>query len=290
TLGNRMAIAWESNSGHLLAVTATGTLGETIVYREFTTSWSSSSTYPCGTSGKNDYWLSLKPNPVPTTDEMILLIGQALPAVSTCYWSGSGWSNFVTHDAASDSWTTRSEDFAWESTGSRGLLVWGTTGGQITYRTFTAPNTWGTITDVAMGTTVKDWVTLRTNPFPQSGRPKILGAALDLNDDLGAITWDGSALTVVSANLFTADTGGHTYENFDLQYHLAAGSVYYKNRAGGTWRPTVIWGPTYTGVSVDVSPQNNFVSIARYYEAATNEIQYTVCKDLSTSNSHLASE
>src|SRR5205807_2540647 len=132
TLGHRMAIAWETNSGHLLAVAAAGPLGETIVYREFTTSWSSSSTYPCGTSGKSDYWLSLKPNPVSTTDEMILLIGQTSSPVSTCYWSGSGWSNFVTHDAASDSWTTRSEDFAWESTGSRGLLVWGTTAGQIT--------------------------------------------------------------------------------------------------------------------------------------------------------------
>src|SRR3989475_533835 len=142
TLGHRMAIAWETNSGHLLAVAAAGPLGETIVYREFTTSWSSSSTYPCGTSGKSDYWLSLKPNPVSTTDEMILLIGQTSSPVSTCYWSGSGWSNFVTHDATSDSWTTRVEDFAWESTGSRGLLVWGTTGGQITYRTFTAPNSW----------------------------------------------------------------------------------------------------------------------------------------------------
>src|SRR5947208_298889 len=134
TLGHRMTIAWETNSGHLLAVAAAGPLGETIVYREFTTSWSSSSTYPCGTSGKSDYWLSLKPNPVSTTDEMILLIGQTSSPVSSCYWSGSGWSNFVTHDAASDSWTTRSEDFAWESTGSRGLLVWGTTAGPITYR------------------------------------------------------------------------------------------------------------------------------------------------------------
>jgi len=287
TVGNRMAIAWESNSGHLLAVTATGTLGETIVYREFTTSWSSSSTYPCGTSGKNDYWLSLKPNPVPTTDEMILLIGQALSAVSTCYWSGSGWSNFVAHDATSDSWTTRSEDFAWESTGSRGLLVWGTTSGQITYRTFTAPNTWGTITNVAMGTTLHYWVTLRTNPFPQPGRPKILGAVLDPNDDLGAITWDGSAFTVVGANSFTADTGSHTYENFDLQYHPAPGSVYYKNRAGGTWRPTVIWGTTYTGLSVDVSPQNNYVTLAGYFDNTAEQaaIAYRSNTGSSTINS-----
>jgi len=292
SLGDRMAIAWETNSGHLLAVTAAAPLGETIVYREFTTSWSSSSTYPCGTSGKNDYWLSLRPNPVPTTDEMILLIGQALSAVSTCYWSGSGWSNFVTHDAASDSWTTRSEDFAWESTGSKGLLVWGTNNGQITYRTFTAPNTWGTITNVTMGTTLHYWVTLRSNPSPQPGRPKVLGAVLDLNDDLGAITWDGSAFTVVGANSFTADTGSHTYENFDLEYRPARGdgSVYYKNEASGTWRATVSWDGAYTGHSVDVSPKNDFVSLARYYDAGTNEIQYTVCKTLNASLCDASSE
>src|SRR5207302_8539957 len=76
TLGHRMAIAWETNSGHLLAVAAAGPLGETIVYREFTTSWSSSSTYPYGTSGKSDYSLPLKPNPVSPTADMILLISQ----------------------------------------------------------------------------------------------------------------------------------------------------------------------------------------------------------------------
>ena len=68
-----------------------------------------------------------------------------------------------------------------------------------------------------------------------------------------------------------------------------SGTVYYKNKAGGTWRSTVSWGSTYTGVSVDVSPQNDYVSLARY-EAATNEIQYTVCKDLSTSNCDAAAE
>src|SRR5207249_10774342 len=143
--------------------------------------------------------------------------------------------------------------------------------GQITSRTLPAPASWGTRTNAAMGTTVKDWVSLRTDPFPQLGRPKILGAVLDLNDDLGAITWDGSAFTVVGANSFNANAGSHTFENFDLQYHPAPGSVYYKNRAGGTWRPTVIWGTTYTGLSVDVSPQNNYVALAGYYDSAADQ-------------------
>jgi len=52
----------------------------------------------------------------------------------------------------------------------------------------------------------------------------------------------------------------------------------------------VSWGTTYTGLSIDVSPQNNYTSLARYYEAGTNEIQYTVCKNLSTSNCDASAE
>jgi len=69
-----------------------------------------------------------------------------------------------------------------------------------------------------------------------------------------------------------------------------SGTVYYKNKAAGTWRATVSWGTTYTGISVDVSPQNNYISLARYYEAATNEIQYTVCKNLAANNCDASSE
>src|SRR5439155_1637450 len=296
----RFDIAYEALSGRALlvyGVLSTDTTHD-IAYREYTGSWGPEQ-YLDNTNNATDLQysvLELAPKAQSdqvgmmagtTTDEMILLIGQTSSPVSTCYWSGSGWSNFVTHDATSDSWTTRVEDFAWESTGSRGLLVWGTTGGQITYRTFTAPNTWGTITNVAMGTTVRDWVTLRTNPFPQPGRPKIIGAVLDLNNDLGAITWDGSAFTVVGANSFTADTGSQTFENFDLQYHPAPASVYYKNRVGGTRRPTVIWGTTRTGLSVDVSPQNNYVTLAGYFDNTAEQaaIAYRSNTGSSTINS-----
>ena len=44
------------------------------------------------------------------------------------------------------------------------------------------------------------------------------------------------------------------------------------------------------GCAPFTSPQNNYVSLARSYDASTNEIQYLVCKDLSTSNCDAASE
>ena len=113
----------------------------------------------------------------------------------------------------------RAVDFAWENSGGKGLLVWGTTAGQITYRTFTAPNTWGAITNVAMGTNAHWWVELRTNPFPRT--TKILGAVLETTANaLGAIKWDGSTFTVIGASTFSANSLAD-WEGFELEYRDA---------------------------------------------------------------------
>ncbi|TLZ81692.1 MAG: hypothetical protein E6K11_02180, partial [Methanobacteriota archaeon] len=286
-----LSIAWETNSGNLLAVTVPSG-GQSVIYKRFTTGWSSPTTFTCSVATQGITYLRLKPNPLSSANDMVLVVEDTGTSVNTCYWDGSGWVNFVTHDTTVDSWPTRPVDFAWENTGSKGLLVYGTTAGQITYRTFTAPNPWGSIASAAMGSTLHYWVSLATNPSPGSG-PKILGAVLEWSSrKLGAIRWDGSTFTVDAADTFTADTGNYWYESFDLEYRPGGGggSVYYKNKAAGTWRATVSWGVTYTGLSVDVSPQNNFVSLARYYDAGTNEIQYTVCKTLASNQCDAASE
>src|SRR3989449_8625339 len=44
------------------------------------------------------------------------------------------------------------------------------------------------------------------------------------------------------------------------------GTVYFKGKAGGTSRSTVSWGTTYTGLSIDVSPQNSYVALAGYFD------------------------
>ena len=503
-------IAWESSSGDLLAVAQVAGSND-IISKEFTTSWSATSTFTCADNAPISRWLRLKSNPLSTANDMVMSIGEADNDLHTCYWDGSAWTNWNLHDAGIDAVDTRSFDFAWADVGSKGLLVYGTTAGQITYRTFTAPNTWGGATSVTMGTNTHAWVQLSTNPFPRTGGIKILGAVMENTAlDLGAVKWDESMFTVIGASTFTADTGTTAYESFHLRHHAAnddqlsvrydyssvpsgdvytlkvkgyredenvlvqvltspstwntritisatsntqytytmttaeynsgspsirfvdasggvgmqsdvwvdyavvtttswwdriilmrsadtsgsswgsqivlasgrtgdsallyaydsaepsiamdsggylhvvwasasatgnqqifnrirytkttvayatqsqlanaanwqsvttvddastgfmptvsvdtnnnphiawsgsktSGTVYYKNKAGGTWQSTVSWGTTYTGLSVDVSPQNNYVSLARYYEAGTNEIQYMVCKDLSSS-------
>src|SRR3989442_6027927 len=65
------------------------------------------------------------------------------------------------------------------------------------------------------------------------------------------------------------------------------GTVYFKGRAGGTWRSTVSWGTTYTGLSVDVSPQNNYVALAGYFDNTAEQaaIAYRSNTGSSTVNS-----
>jgi len=124
----------------------------------------------------------------------------------------------------------------------------------------------------------------------------------DDNPGTGTVTLDFTSST--NLRLTRALTGSTTAGVgwFVIQFsesgepHIAwsgsktSGTVYYKNKAASTWRATVSWGTTYTGPSVDVSPQNDYVSLARFFDAVTDEIQYTVCKNLATSNCDAAAE
>lgn len=219
TDGDNADIAWESNSGHLLAVATT--TGTDIVSKEFTTTWGPSVTFACISASTTMRYPRLKANPLATADDMVLAVVGNFN-LNTCYWSGSGWSNRVSHDSAVHQTLYRVFDFAWETTGSKGLLVYSGTDFQITYRTFTAATQlWGPITDVPMGTSSNDlWVQARTNPFPQATSTKVLGAVIENGGSgIGAFRWNGSAFTVIGASAIAASTGGFAgNEMFDLKY------------------------------------------------------------------------
>jgi len=177
---------------------------------------------------------------------MVISAGDNVNALYTVYWTGLAWNSVTLQDSGIDFSDARPFDFAWEATGSKGLLVYGTTSGQITYRTFTAPSTWSSATNVAMGSNTHKWVQLRTNLAPKAGTPKILGAALEFtNNDLGAIKWDGSTFTVIGSTTFTAATGTDLYESFDLEFRAST---------------------------------------------SVRDVEYIVCKDLSSSSCDAASE
>ena len=94
-----VAIAWETNSGHLLAVASDGALSD-IDWREYTASWSAAAAFQCASTGAL-LWLSLKSNPLGSANDMVLANGNDASDLSTCYWTGSAWGNLNTHDIAS---------------------------------------------------------------------------------------------------------------------------------------------------------------------------------------------
>jgi hypothetical protein len=167
-------------------------------------------------------WVTLKADP--SSDDLFLTGIDGGSDLDTAYWSGSAWTVHTEHDASVDTNARRCADFAWEPTGGKGLLVWGTRSGtaaQITYRNFTAPNTWNTTMNVAMGsgTNAKAWVQLRTNPRNINGDVKILGAVAETTAlDLGGIGWDGTTFTVIGASTFSANINVVTYECFEMEF------------------------------------------------------------------------
>jgi hypothetical protein len=138
----------------------------------------------------------------------------------------SGWVVHAPRDSGVDTNAQRCADFAWEynlapAPKNQGILVYGTTAGQITWRVFKAPNYVGTVTNVGMGAKVHPWVQLKSNTRTVSGDVKILGAVLEGTVfDLGAISWNGTTFTVVGTSKFSANTGVITYESFSLAFEF----------------------------------------------------------------------
>ena len=214
-----VAIAWESSSGNLLAGAVDSATPANVVFKEYTTGWSGALTATCGASGASIRWLALTPNPLSTANDMILGCIDTSWNMATNYWTGSAWNARVTHTTGIDVQDRRPFDFAWELTGNKGLLVYGDFAGQITYKTFTAPSTWGSATNLAMGANSHTWIKLATNPAPRLGDAKIVGAVLeDIANDLGAIKRDGTTFTMIGSTTFSADTATNIYDAFAIGY------------------------------------------------------------------------
>ena len=114
--------------------------------------------------------------------------------LSTALWN-SGWSGNTRHDASVDGNAQRVADFEWEQTGSQGVLMWGTTGGELDYRPFTTSLGWQGPGYVTLGgASLHSWVVLRRVPDAITSDMPILGVAQQANLSIGSINWTGGAV------------------------------------------------------------------------------------------------
>jgi flagellin-like protein len=169
------------------------------------------------TTGGVGKWITLKA--APSSDDLFFLSLDAGSDLNTAYWNGDDWVVHSEHDSGVDSNAQRCVDFAWEPSGGKGLLVYGTANGQITRKTFSAPNTWGSPINTTMGTNKHPWVQLKTNTRFSYGDVMILGAVLEANVlDLGSIQWDGTTFTMQGTSTISTNVGIITYESFSLDF------------------------------------------------------------------------
>ncbi|MEM3377350.1 MAG: hypothetical protein QW674_00180 [Candidatus Bathyarchaeia archaeon] len=214
-----IAVAYEHTTGEAMFIWA-DSVSNRFYYRTWNGVTLSAATLLTMTdTGGIGYWVTLKADPA--SDDLLFLVVDSGADLNTAYWNGSAWTVHTEHDDATDTNARRCADFAWEPESGKGLLVWGTTTGQITYKTFMAPSTWSTQQNVAMGgaSNIHPWVQLKTKPRNVSGDTLILGLVLENTAyDLGAISWDGSELTVLGSDTISASTTVSTYECFELEF------------------------------------------------------------------------
>jgi hypothetical protein len=214
-----IAVAYEQTTGEAMFIWSDSTNTD-FYYRTWNGAALSSNTLlDIPTTGSRGNWVTLKADPA--SDDLLFMVVDDGQDLNTAYWDGSGWLVHDEHDATVDTDSQRPADFAWEPTGGKGLLVWGTTNGQIAYKTFTAPNTWGPQQNPSMGAYNHPWVQLRTNTRSVAGDTLILGAVLEGTVfDVGAISWNGTTFTVIGTDTITSDTTVITYECFDIEFRI----------------------------------------------------------------------
>jgi hypothetical protein len=206
----QIGIAWERNSGHLLAV---GGAGGNIAYVEYTTSWQTPSSLINGVASGvgNVNWISMKQSPRAAGNEIYLAFSGDASDFASIQWSGTTWGTGTEHDVDIDSHAARAFDIAMsgDADGSGAtvdaMLAWGHS---------TSAPAFDAVSNVAAGTGNLSWT------HTPVGTPRAVivfivqtGAG---TDQVTSVTYGGTSMTEVSGspNLHAAGETGAVYAYF----------------------------------------------------------------------------
>jgi hypothetical protein len=208
-----ISIAYEQQRYGVLAVAGNASTVNWTYFNGAT--WNSSGNFDInsGAAGNMNFF-SLKSDPA--SNRIMLTSVDASSDLTTSLWNTGSWSGTTIHDTGLDSNAARSADFNWEQTNSRGLLVFGTTVGQLDYRTYSG-GSFGAQSAVSTGdAATHPWIELQRVPDTRTGATRILGAFESSGNALGSIMWNGSGAPALSVGALTATVGLNNFQAFDI--------------------------------------------------------------------------
>jgi len=212
-----IAVAYETLSGNAMFVWGDDLANRYDSQRWLGSAWEGIERIAMGPISGDPGWITLKSDPA--SNRIMLLSVDIVNDLRTSDWNPTTWTVHALHDDTVDYGSQRCADGDWEPTGSKYLMVYGTTAEFVEWKTWTSASGWSTSSSVAAASTHR-WVQLRRNQRDVVGDVKILGSMLNNNVDLGAMKWDGATLTNIGNSTFTTDTGTTSYECFDVRFQV----------------------------------------------------------------------
>ena len=170
------------------------------------------------TDNADTRWLTLKADP--STDDLMAISVDSASDLYAMYWNGASWTVTANIETSLDTNAARCADFAWNPSGSNGILVWDYTGSStmLRYR-ICSPQCTGTTSTTSTYVGTGRWIQAVTNPRNED-YTKILIGRLNSNNDIGAINRSSTLFSNYGDSIITADTTVTTYEAFDITFML----------------------------------------------------------------------
>ncbi|AFU57825.1 putative cell wall-anchored protein [Candidatus Nitrososphaera gargensis Ga9.2] len=212
--GFAIDVAYETSSG--AAVVFAGNGANSAAYVRWDGAWPllfASTTDPNPLSNNDVRFVTLKADPVSTSNKIMICQVDDLSDLTCAQIDGGVLGAWTKHDDNVDNTSRRVFDFAWNPTGSAGVLVWGTTSGSIHYRQWSG-TVWSTAFYAVPYANTKAWVVGTTNPMSRKSAFLVLNGA----SDIGSLIYDGLELKVIGTQTHTADTASVLNEALSIDY------------------------------------------------------------------------